>query len=103
MWSGRRISNQCVAPIPADWSGFGILDETLRAQEKTKLSEVYDGFLQTLVDFDATAEKMFGQNEILQYTGGSGVYNRTLRMPFEAVKDAIPDKQATYSASEYEA
>ena len=99
------ISNQLgdlpqFPPIGAD---FGILDETLRAQEKTKLSEVYDGFLQTLVDFDATAEKMFGQNEILQYTGGSGVYNRTLRMPFEAVKDAIPDKQATYSASEYEA
>ena len=89
--------------FPPIGSDFGILDETLRAQEKTKLSEIYDGFLQTLVDFDATAKKMFGENEVLEYTNGSGVYNRTLRMPFEAVKDAIPDEQATYSASEYEA
>lgn len=97
-----KFTDGASSPLPPLNANFQVIKKDKRAEAAAALKAEYTPFLTKLLAFGVDQKQLFGENNVKDYTAGSGRFNRTLRAKASDVQEFLWPEGVEYTAAEAE-
>jgi len=98
----KAFTEGTISSLPPLGADFSVTDDGARAAATKALTTEFTPFLTQLVEWGVDQQQLFGENNVKDYTAGSGRFNRTLRVKPQYIQEFFWGPLQTYTLAEAE-